>query len=434
MQILIWIGIIVILGGLFGLWRLRHAYIHKKTTLLSQFPDDNESYFRHVFDSAAEGMALVSPRGHFLKVNHALCQMLGLTEEELLKINFQNIIHPDDFKKDVPLFRDMLNGKIKKYQAEQRYFHKNGEIMWMRVGVSLVRDKKDRPYYFIAQLSNITSDKKTHDQLRFMAYHDALTGLANRNTLGQEIHMVLEHAHKQKSIVALLLLDLDNFKNINDNIGHDSGDELLQIVAERLKSAVRVSDLVVRLGGDEFVVVVDNIHQPEIAGQLAQKILNKLLKPLEIKGYEVYITTSLGISIFPADGDTITDLMKNADIALYRAKELGKNNYQYYVSDMTKKANKKINRQNALSYALVKEEFSLCYQPIMNVMDGRITSIEAILRWNNKEYGIMTPEDTLLLAEENELTIPLIEWTLRTACKQVKAWQNKSVLTLPVAV
>jgi diguanylate cyclase (GGDEF)-like protein/PAS domain S-box-containing protein len=406
----------------------------KKLQSINQRLQESENRFRIAFDSAATGMALISTEGHCLKVNPALCQLVGMSEAEMLNMDIRKIIHPDDAKKDLPYIQELFSGKMKRYQSEQRFFHKNGDIIWVMVSTSLAYNTEGKALYFISQIQNISAEKKAEEQLRQMAYHDPLTGLANRNKLEHYIQQLLFSSRRLQTNFALIFLDLDNFKNINDTIGHDAGDLLLQVVSERLKMTVRNTDIVARLGGDEFVLVITHVKKVDSVARIAQQILHNMLKPIVIKGHELYATTSIGISFFPHDGQDMQTLMKNADLALYRAKESGRNNYQFCTPEMTAKAREKMIRQNALNHALVKEEFALFYQPKIDLQTNKISGVEALLRWRNKEYGMVTTEEVIMLAEESGLIIALSEWILKTACRQVKAWQKAGFLPLSVAI
>lgn len=267
-----------------------------------------------------------------------------------------------------------------------------------------------------------------------MAYHDPLTGLANRNKLEQFINQILMKTADEAQGLALLFLDLDHFKKINDSLGHEAGDQLLQIVAERLQRAVRHTDVVARLGGDEFVLVIVDSKQTESIALIAQDLLQSILQVIRINGQDIYISTSIGISFYPDDGESLPSLMKNADLALYRAKEYGRNNYQFYTMEMTSKAYQKLALQHALTDALANDEFLLHYQPIMNIQTQRITGIEALLRWKNAEYVMISTTDIIALAEETGLIIPVNTWVIKTACQQLKAWHDMGLTTLTIAV
>jgi len=395
---------------------------------------ESESRFRSAFDHAAIGMALISLQGKFLRVNQSLCHILGYSEKELLTIDPSEIIHLEDIKNNKLFIDDMLEGKIKTYQLVQRYFHKNGETVWISISMSLVTATYNEPIYFIAQLQNITSEKKAEEQLRHLAYHDALTGSFNRNSLEQKMQEVLSNARRHENGFSIAFLDLDRFKNINDTIGHDAGDMLLQIVTQRLKNTVRNTDALARLGGDEFLIVLNELNKVDEITSVVRKIIANLQQKIIIKGHELYITTSIGISVYPYDGNDVQTLMKNADLALYRAKELGRNNYQFCTPEMTAKAQQKMARQNAIIHALAKNEFQLYFQPKLDLANQIISGVEALLRWHNPEYSNINAIEIIHLAEETGLIIALNEWVLKTACEQVTKWHNAGFLRLNLAV
>ncbi|MCW5582856.1 MAG: EAL domain-containing protein [Gammaproteobacteria bacterium] len=367
-------------------------------------------------------------------MNKAICELLGYSEVDMYAMNFFYLINQNDINSLQISIQHLIDNTISVHQSEHECFRKNGEILWILVTLSLIRDHLGIPKYFILQVENITMQKKAEDRLRHMAYHDPLTGLANRNKLEQFINHLLLSARRQQQCFALLFLDLDGFKNINDTIGHEAGDLLLQVVAERLRNVVRNTDMIVRLGGDEFVLLVTDIKKTESVAIIAKKILDNILQAVIIKGQDIYITTSIGISIYPYDGQNMQALMKCADLALYRAKEHGRNNYQFYTQEMTVKAKEKMNIKNALAQALTKDEFFLHYQPKMEIKTRRITGIEALLRWKNKDFGEVRPDEIISLAEESGLIIPVSEWILQTACTQLKAWHYQGFSSLTMSV
>lgn len=412
----------------------RVIYSEKNALAANKLLKESEERFRSAFEFAATGMALISFEGHYLRVNQSLCQILGYSEAELLDIDSHKLMNLEDLEKEKPFLRQLLEGEVKTYELEQRFFNKNGELIWVRVNTSLIHDETGHPLYCISQLQNINAEKKAEEQLQLMAFHDPLTGVANRNKLEQYLHHLISTAQQNQPGFAVIMIDLDKFKKINDSIGHEAGDILLQVVAERLKTTVRATDLVARLGGDEFVIVLTNIKMLEVVAVVAQKILHNILKPIVIRGHEIFTSTSIGISYFPNDGQDIQTLMRNADLALYRAKEQGRNNYQFCTPEMTKNANEKILRQNALNEGMLKDEFILYYQPVMDLQTNKINGIEALLRWRNKEYGSVSTGEIISLCEESGLIIALSEWIIRSACKQVKIWHELGYRPLTVAV
>ncbi len=275
---------------------------------------------------------------------------------------------------------------------------------------------------------------KTEEQLRHLAYHDSLTGLLNRNSLEQKMREILSDAQHHDRGFALIFLDLDRFKNINDTIGHDAGDLLLQIIGQRLKTKVRGTDVVARIGGDEFVLILNGLNQVDKISNFIQKIISQIAQAIALKGHEIFITTSIGISVYPYDGTDVATLMKNADLALYRAKELGRNNYQFCTLEMTTKAYEKMSRQNAIIHAMAKNEFLLHFQPKLHLSDQSISGVEALLRWHNPEYSDINALEIIHLAEETGLIIALNEWVFKTACLQVREWHQAGFSTLNLSV
>lgn len=410
------------------------ALSQQEKLLTEQQLYDFENRFESLFETPNIGVAMLNLDGKLIRVNKAISELLGYGQDDMLAMKLHYFIDLNELNKLQVHIQDLLDKKIKIYQTEQQCVRKNGDQIWIMLTLSLIRNREDCPIYFIAQAQNITLQKKAEERLHHMAYHDPLTGLANRNKLEQFLNHIIASARRKQQSFALLFLDLDRFKNINDTIGHESGDLLLQIVAERLRSAVRNTDMVARLGGDEFVLLVTDVTKAECVAIIAEKILNSVLSPIIIKGQEIYITTSIGISLFPHDGQTLQILMKNADLALYRSKENGRNNYQFYTVEMTGKAQQKLALQNALGHALVKNEFVLNYQPKMDIKTRRIVGVEALLRWKNKEYDTITPDEIIALAEETGLIIPVSEWVLKSACQQVKVWHDMGLTSLTMSV
>jgi len=294
---------------------------------------ESEARFRNALENAPIGMAIVSLDGRFTEVNQALCRILGYSRIELVELSFAAITHPDDLKADLANVDRLLGGEIHSYQMEKRYIRKDGETVWAQLTGSILRDADRKPLYFLAQVEDITERKRQQEQIRQLAFYDTLTGLPNRRLFLDHFEQALTQAQRYHRSLAVMFLDLDQFKQVNDTLGHDVGDELLEQVADRLTSSVRHGDTVSRQGGDEFVVMLAEIAHPEDAAQVAQKILNALRLPFTIKGHKVKIGVSIGIAIYPVDGtDDIQELMKKADIAMYAAKEGGRNQYHFFHS------------------------------------------------------------------------------------------------------
>ncbi|MBR8829828.1 MAG: hypothetical protein N5P05_001216 [Chroococcopsis gigantea SAG 12.99] len=281
---------------------------------------------------------------------------------------------------------------------------------------------------------DITDRKRNEQKLKYQAFHDLLTGLPNRAWFNKQLSLSLEQAKRSKQSMAIVFLDLDEFKNINDTLGHTVGDKVLQNFAQRLTNCVRAGDSVARWGGDEFTLLLPQINDRDDTIKLAQRIVDALREPVEIQDQQIYLKTSLGIAIYPTDGEDGETLLKNADAALYRAKDRGRNCYQFYSNTMTSKASLLLKIEALLHHALKNNELALHYQPQVKLKTGEITGMEALLRWYHKDLGQIAPSKLIPLAEKTDLIIPLAEWTLRTACLQNKAWQDSGFKPLPISV
>jgi len=271
-------------------------------------------------------------------------------------------------------------------------------------------------------------------KVEYLAFHDSLTDLPNRAYFSRLLTQSMHEARRYERQSALLFLDLDRFKHINDSLGHDAGDDLLQEIARRLSRSVRESDVVARLGGDEFVVLLPNIPDPQHVAPVADKILSACGKPFTLAGQEFRVTVSIGITLFPKDGDDEQTLMKNADMAMYHAKELGKNNFQYFSESLNTDSLERLTLESSLRHALERDEFRLFYQPKRNIKSGQITGVEALLRWQHPELGMILPMQFIPVAEENGMIVPIGRWVLRTACQQSVEWQKNGLPPLNMAI
>jgi diguanylate cyclase (GGDEF)-like protein len=302
--------------------------------------------------------------------------------------------------------------------------------------IEAVLDNTGKVTRVVATLQDITERRLSEEKIRQLAYYDSLTALPNRESFKERLDNAIAHAKRHQRNLAVLFLDLDDFKRINDTLGHTVGDMLLQAVGERLLTSVRASDSVnvARLGGDEFTILLSEVHAADDAARVARRIIGTLTEPLNLAGHEAYITPSIGITLFPQDGENTETLLKHADLAMYAAKRSGKNLFQFFDASLNDAALERLTLDNLLRKALARNELFVHYQPQMDLVDGRIKGVEVLLRWRSPELGMISPAEFIPLAEENGQIVPIGEWVLRTACAQIKAWQDEGFALSRMAV
>ncbi|MEB3173836.1 MAG: EAL domain-containing protein, partial [Cyanobacteriota bacterium] len=302
---------------------------------------------------------------------------------------------------------------------------KNGELYWEKASISPIRNAQGQITHYVAVKEDITRQKEQEELLFYQANYDPVTGLPNR-TLGQDrLKQALDHGQRHQHLVGVLFVDLDNFKKINDTLGHDTGDLLLKEVAQRLERAVRKSDTVARLGGDEFLIVVSKVKAPLDLATIAKRILGLLRQPFSLNSHELFINGSIGIAIFPEDGYAPEDLLKNADTAMYAAKADGRDTFKFFTAPMNAVAQTRLQLETELRQARKRREFSLLYQPCLDLQTGRVIGAEGLLRWRNQTLGEVSPEDFIPIAEETGQIIDVGEWIIEEACQQLALWQSR---------
>jgi diguanylate cyclase (GGDEF)-like protein/PAS domain S-box-containing protein len=379
--------------------------------------------------ASMDGIAIMNERLEFTYVNDSLAKLFGYPSDgSLLGRSLCDLYEPHEQVRLITTIVPLV-GQRGRWRGEATGTRRDGvnfpqEISLTAIGgggmVCVVRDITERTY--------------AEEQIKHLAYHDALTNLPNRLLFKDRLTVAISHAQRDGTHLAVLFLDLDRFKVINDSLGHNIGDQLLQAVAARVQACVRDSDTVARLGGDEFTVLLPRLNRSEDAAPVATKIIEAIRYPFHIEGREFFITTSIGISLFPDDGNDAETLIKNADTAMYQAKEVGRDNYQLFNAIVNAKALQRIALEHGLRKALASEEFRVYYQPIFDLRSGSVTGMEALLRWTHPELGAIPPSTFIPLAEATGIMIPIGTWALREACRQAKEWHDAGHKTLSLAV
>ncbi len=404
----------------------------------------------------------IDAEGTFTFVNEAI-RNLSCDPEQLIGKHFSVIMHPEDAElvtrskvlaryrdkstcpKETPkLFDEKRTEKRKTMGLEVRLLRNkastsDNEYVYVEVNASglYIKNISSDDTVFLGTIGimrDITERKRTEAAIQQMAFYDSVTGLPNRTLFRDRIFMSLAHVQRVNGILAVLFLDLDKFKLVNDSLGHSVGDQLLKMVAGRLANCTRKGDTVARMGGDEFTLLLPVIKHKGDAEEVADKVLEKISHPFVIDGHELTVTTSIGIAIFPADGTDIDTLLKNADIAMYYAKDAGGNNYKHYTKILSVKVSRRMVMENELRQALERKEFFICYQPQINVATGCIVGVEALLRWQHRELGLVFPSEFIPLAESAGMIVPISEWMLSAVCAQGKAWQKAGLPAVRLAM
>jgi len=355
--------------------------------------------------------------------NAPVTHITGWSPEELVGKTMARFFGPATDPEIVKRVVDAI-GREESNRFELMTHRKDGSTFWVESSSRPVRDAKGVATHWVIIRRDITERKLAEKQLAHLAHHDALTGLPNRTLLLERLSHSLTFEQRNRRTVAVLYLDLDRFKIINDTLGHAVGDELLKVVSGRLERSVRPSDTLARPGGDEFIIVLADVAYERDVQVVAEKLIKTFSEPFRVAGDDFFISTSIGVSIYPRDGSDVDTLIKNADAAMYSAKERGRNNVQYYVSDLQEATLRKLALESDLRKAIETREFVVHYQPIIALSSGFITGMEALVRWQHPHKGLIMPADFIPLAEESGLIVPLGEWVLSTACAQQKEWER----------
>ncbi|MHA7114941.1 phosphodiesterase DibA [Pseudomonas promysalinigenes] len=375
-----------------------------------------------VFDSTLEGVLVTDRHGLIVHVNRAFMQITGYQQEEVLGQR------PSKFKSgrhDAAFYQQIYGALAEKgeWSGEIWNRRKSGEIYPQWQTISAIRDERGELSHYVAVFSDISAIKHTEQELAYLAHHDPLTGLPNRLLFNDRARQALAAAQANKRGCALLLLDLDHFQSINDGLGHTIGDQLLKLVGERLGQAVGSSVTLARLGGDEFGVLAENCQQVGQAGKLAQGIIERMREPFEFDGHRLFISASVGISLFPSDALSAEQLLRNADSALFKAKSSGRACYALYTEELTAHAQHRVETASELRRALAKDELRVFFQPVHDLFTARMVGVEALVRWQHPQRGLVPPGEFIPIAERTGLIAEIDAWVLREACLQMVQWQ-----------
>ena len=391
----------------------------------------------HILSSALEqtaDMVLISNVDGVIEyVNPAFETTTGFSREDAIG-NKPNILHSGKLE---PQFYQRLWETILRGEVFSEVFintRKDGSTYYEEKTITPIRNQRGEITHFISTGKDISERMRVQERLHYMAHHDALTKLPNRTLFMDRLRQAMARARWHKRLIAVMFLDLDRFKNINDSLGHHIGDQLLMQLTQRLSSGVRAGDTIARFGGDEFAVLLDDIASEKDISQLAKKVLDTMVPSFVIQGREFFMTASIGVSIFPNDGEDPETLLRNADVAMYRAKDMGRNNYQFYSNEMSARAFERLTLENSLRHALKRMEFSLLYQPQVYIKSRRIVGVEALLRWQHPELGLILPSDFIPLLEETGLIVEVGDWVLQSALKQAALWHNAGYDFLKVSI
>lgn len=373
------------------------------------------------------------PHNPIVYVNPAFERLTGYTASEVIgrdvRLLYQDDSQQEAFEEIRSAIRERRNGC-----AIVRNYRKDGSTFWAELHISPVEDENGKVTHFISVQNDISERRRAEEDLVYFATHDELTELPNRTLLQDRMRQAMAQATRNGDMVAILFIDIDRFKYINDSLGFDIGDVVLRTTAEHLTNCIRQVDTVARLGGDEFVMLLTSTTKTEDITAVAQKILARLSLPFKVHSQEIFVTASIGISVFPKDGEDPPVLLKNAETAMYRAKDAGKNQFQFYAEQMNDMAVRRLFIESQMRLALEREEFIVYYQPQADIENGRIIGVEALVRWNHPEKGIIQPGEFIEIAEETGLIVPLGEWVLETACRQAVAWQHAGLPKLRMSV
>ncbi|MDW7657502.1 MAG: EAL domain-containing protein [Bacillota bacterium] len=407
-------------GILYGIQKYKLLVINPKTAA------------EDILETIMDSVILVDSRGTILHANIGTADLLGHDPDELAGTDL-DILFPEDSRVKTDQLMDLLQqGPVRNLQVE--FLTSHSLRVPVMVSASECIDNDDDLLGYVIVSKDITKLRDMEKQLKHLAHHDVLTNLPNRLLLNDRLAQAIARAERNKTFFAVALLDLDLFKQVNDVLGHNIGDLLLVEIAKRLTETVRQSDTVVRLGGDEFVILIDALRRPEHYEKVVQKVLERVARPCVIQSHKINVSASIGISIYPTDGHDMESLMKNADLAMYYAKNHGRNQFQSFSTSMSLNAIERVRLEGGLSEALANQELLLLYQPVIDIETENIIGVEALVQWNHPEQGVIAAAKFMQTAEESGLIIPIGEWVLESACRQAGRWQAEGHPDLQLSV
>lgn len=395
--------------------------------------ETREKRFRTIVEKSWSGVVLLDGELKFSFAGSSTQHLIGYDEHELIGRSILDFIHPRDKPVAGKILVEMASRPNEEAHGELRFQHKDGHWIWLEgFSQNLLHEPSVRA--IVLNYRDVSLRKETEKQLEYRAHYDSLTGLPNRLLFRDRLVNALSAAERSGAGVAVMYLDLDHFKLVNDGLGHSFGDLLLAEAAQRLHGALRASDTISRIGGDEFSILLPEVSGTEAVVSVAAKVLESLANPFQIDGHDLFVTASVGVSCYPTDGTDAESLLKSADAAMYRAKELGRNQVQLFTASMNERYVRRLALEQQLHRAIEREELELYYQPVYDRARRRIVSVEALLRWRDPVRGLVEPDEFIALAEDTGLIIPIGSWALMTACRQLRQWHEEGVPPLRVAV
>ena len=395
---------------------------------------ESEERFRKIFEESPVGMSTVNADFHFLRTNDAFCRMVGYSQEELSSLTVADVTRPEDGNSDVMVAKKLFAGEHLSYQVEKRLLTKRGDDIWVNSTSSLFRDPKGNLPCVLEIVEDITERRRAEQQLFHQAMHDSLTGLPNRTLFMDRLTLALDRLRRHQSAVAVMFVDLDRFKVINDSLGHEVGDEVLIAVAHRVEAVLRPSDTVARFGGDEFVILCEEAADERAAAEIADRVATTVREPIPLQSGEVVLTASVGIALSRTPAGTPENLLRNADAAMYRAKEGGKARCEFFDQALRHRAIKRLETERGLRQAMELDQLRLFYQPQIRLDNGGVFGAEGLVRWQHPKRGLLEPEDFISVAEESGLILELGNWVFKQACSQSSQWSASASARASITV